>query len=91
LLGAKYEFDDLESIEIAKKQALLVAGSLVEGGGPANLDDTKIVALIAYLQRLGADIMAPDTPPAPSAPAPAPGLADATAQAETTSAGEVAQ
>ncbi len=68
-LGAKYEFDDAASAEIAQKQATEVAGVLVEQGGPANLADTKIIALIAYLQRLGVDITRPDTPPAPAAPA----------------------
>jgi cytochrome c oxidase cbb3-type subunit I/II len=68
-LGAKYEFDDAASVEIAQKQATEVAGVLVEQGGPANLADTKIIALIAYIQRLGVDITRPDTPPATAVPA----------------------
>jgi cytochrome c oxidase cbb3-type subunit I/II len=49
--------DDVE------RQSQLVASDLVQQGGPVSLDggrrlvqDTKIVALIAYLQRLGSDI-----------------------------------
>ena len=68
-LGAKYDFDDAASAEIAQKQAMEVAGVLVEQGGPANMADTKIIALIAYIQRLGVDITRPDTPPAPTIPA----------------------
>jgi cytochrome c oxidase cbb3-type subunit I/II len=69
LLGAKYDFDDAASADIAMQQAVEVAGVLVEQGGPANLADRKIIALIAYMQRLGVDISRPDAPP-PAVPPP---------------------
>ncbi len=50
-----------------EQQSQLVASVLVQQGGPVSLNggrrlvqDTKIVALIAYLQRLGTDISKPD-------------------------------
>ena len=36
-----------------------IAGEIVQQGGPAGLEDKQIVALIAYLQRLGTDIKQP--------------------------------
>ncbi len=66
-LGAKYDFPIEESAEVAKQQALEVAGVLVEQGGPVGLQDTKMIALIAYLQRLGTDINRTESAtPAPS-------------------------
>ena len=41
---------------MAREQADGVAAGLAAGGGPADLADKKIVALIAYLQRVGTDI-----------------------------------
>ena len=58
MLGAPYDFPSSESPEVARRQAEQVAGVLVEQGGPANVQDTQIIALIAYLQRLGTDIKA---------------------------------
>ena len=79
MLGAPYDFPSSESAEVARRQAEQVAGVLVEQGGPANVQDTQIIALIAYLQRLGTDISLPDSPPA--APPPAASPADAAASA----------
>jgi cytochrome c oxidase cbb3-type subunit I/II len=42
--------------EAAHEQARTIAAGIAEQGGPANLEDKEIVALIAYLQRLGTDI-----------------------------------
>ncbi len=68
MLGAPYDFPISESAEVAKRQAEQVAGVLVEQGGPANVQDTQIIALIAYLQRLGTDISLPDAPPPAASP-----------------------
>ena len=46
-------------------QAKKIADGLVAQGGPRNMEDREIVALIAYLQKLGKAA-------APPAPAPAP-------------------
>jgi cbb3-type cytochrome oxidase cytochrome c subunit len=60
---------DGKAIEIAKAQATQIAADLkVQAGGtmpagiPADVEKNKIIALIAYLQRLGVDISKP--PPA---------------------------
>ena len=50
----------------AREQAKAVAASIAEQGGPRGLEGKQIVALVAYLQRLGTDIKKP--PPAPAAP-----------------------
>ena len=71
LLGAKYDFE-MDQVEAkAREQALQVAGVLVQQGGPINTQDMQIIALIAYLQRLGTDISRPDAPPPSAAPDPA--------------------
>ncbi|MBL0937573.1 MAG: cytochrome-c oxidase, cbb3-type subunit I [Gemmatimonadaceae bacterium] len=41
---------------MAREQAKQIAASIVEQGGPAGLDDKQIVAMVAYMQRLGRDI-----------------------------------
>jgi len=70
---------------VARLQATKIASDLVKQGGYPGLEDKKIIALVAYLQRLGTDLkQAPDwdpyadfapganTPPAPAASANAP-------------------
>ncbi len=42
--------------EAAKEQAKTIADDIAANGGPQGLEDKDIVALIAYLQRLGVDI-----------------------------------
>ena len=44
--------------QLAQSQAEVVANEIVQSGGPAGLEDKEIVALIAYLQRLGTDLKA---------------------------------
>lgn len=46
------------AVEDAKAQALKIAKELEKEGGPKNMQDQEIIALIAYLQRLGTDIKA---------------------------------
>jgi cytochrome c oxidase cbb3-type subunit I/II len=41
--------------EDARKEAGAIAAGLVEQGAPAGIEDKEIIALIAYLQRLGQD------------------------------------
>ncbi len=71
VLGVPYgeAVKDGKAIEIAKAQATQIAADLkVQAGGtmpagiPADVEKNKIIALIAYLQRLGVDISKP--PPA---------------------------
>jgi cytochrome c oxidase cbb3-type subunit I/II len=82
LLGAPYgERVQNDAIGVAKEQAAQIVAELVQQGGPdkytlrngqeIDLAETKIIALIAYLQRLGTDLFAPpegETGP-PAAPA----------------------
>jgi cytochrome c oxidase cbb3-type subunit I/II len=53
---------------MAREQARQIAQQIVEQGGPAGLEDKQVVALIAYLQRLGTDLMKAPPPPEPSVP-----------------------
>lgn len=62
LLGAKYDFTPEESMEHAKQQAAEISEALVRQGGPKDKQDMQVIALIAYLQRLGTDINKPDAP-----------------------------
>jgi cytochrome c oxidase cbb3-type subunit I/II len=41
---------------MARAQAQAIAASIVEQGGPRGLEDKQIVAMVAYMQRLGRDI-----------------------------------
>jgi cytochrome c oxidase cbb3-type subunit I/II len=41
---------------MARAQARDVAARIAEQGGPTGLEDKELVAIIAYLQRLGIDI-----------------------------------
>ena len=47
------------AVETARAQAARIGEEIVAQGGPAGLEDKQIVALVAYLQRLGTDINAP--------------------------------
>jgi cytochrome c oxidase cbb3-type subunit I/II len=70
MIGVPYTDADIKGARLAAKtQAAAVAKEIADQGGPKNLEGKQVVALIAYLQRLGRDIQA--LPPAP-APAPAP-------------------
>jgi cytochrome c oxidase cbb3-type subunit I/II len=56
-LGVPYRRDELTgAAALGRKQAQQIAAAIVQQGGPAGLEDTQLVALIAYLQRLGTDI-----------------------------------
>ena len=67
-VGVPYTDEQIQGAkEAAMAQADKIAGEIVAQEGPAGLERRKIVALIAYLQRLGTDIKA--KPPTPEAPA----------------------
>ena len=57
-LGVPYSKDDVDSAEVRRdRQAALIAANLKEQGNVAeSVKNKEIVALIAYLQRLGQDI-----------------------------------
>jgi cytochrome c oxidase cbb3-type subunit I/II len=63
-LGAPYQRELTEAEQMARDQATLLAAEIVKQQGPPGLEDKQVVALIAYLQRLGTDLTA--TPPAKS-------------------------
>jgi cytochrome c oxidase cbb3-type subunit I/II len=75
-LGVPYTDAQREqSVDLAKAQAKEIADRVVQQGGPKGLEDKEVVALIAYLQRLGTDLFkappteAPSPTPVPDAPA----------------------
>ena len=65
LLGVPYGdlLNEGKTVESAKAQALEIAIELEEQGGPDAMEtyNKKVIALIAYLQRMGVDIS--KTPP----------------------------
>jgi cytochrome c oxidase cbb3-type subunit I/II len=90
-LGAEYTDEEMtDSAVVAKKQAEKIVLELIEQGGPPRyvprrgepipVAETKVIALIAYMQRLGADLYA--QPEAEVA-------ADATVAPESDGAGDV--
>jgi cytochrome c oxidase cbb3-type subunit I/II len=76
MLGVPYgeAAKDGKAVEMARAQANQIGAELELQGSYRGLSDRKVIALIAYLQRLGTDLTrpAPTTPPADPAPAPAP-------------------
>jgi cytochrome c oxidase cbb3-type subunit I/II len=70
-LGVPYTDTDVANAsDNAKAQAKMIAQKIVDQGGQPGFEDKDVVALIAYLQRLGTDLHAPlpaavtPTPPA---------------------------
>jgi cytochrome c oxidase cbb3-type subunit I/II len=62
-LGTPYSDEEVANAEeIARSQAAQIAEEIVDQGGPSGLETREIVALIAYLQRLGTDISAAPPP-----------------------------
>lgn len=58
-LGTPYSDADIEQAEAdARRQAQGIAERVEEAGGPGALADREVVALIAFLQRLGSDVRA---------------------------------
>jgi cbb3-type cytochrome c oxidase subunit II len=62
-LGTPYSEEEIANAEqIARAQASQIAEEIVQQGGPSGLETKEIVALVAYLQRLGTDISASPQP-----------------------------
>ena len=56
MLGVPYGDAVNRAPAMAREQARSIAAAIVEQGGPAGLEDTEMVAMVAYMQRLGRDI-----------------------------------
>ena len=60
MLNVPYDAQALAHADtLARAQAKALAAKLVKAGGPAGMDDKEVIALIAYLERLGFDIKLP--------------------------------
>jgi len=68
MLGVPYGDAVNNAPAMARAQAQAIAASIQAQGGPADLSDKEIVAIVAYLQRLGRDISAPTAAGAAGAP-----------------------
>jgi cytochrome c oxidase cbb3-type subunit I/II len=55
---------------MARAQAKTIAAAIVGQGGPSGLEDKQIVAMVAYMQRLGRDIKVQKTAAVPATAAP---------------------
>jgi len=64
--GAVLDEDIDGAVERATEQARQIASEIEVQGGPPGLEGSKVVALIAYLQRLGTDINRPEPAPQPA-------------------------
>ena len=64
MLGVPYgdAVRDGTAEKLAREQAATIAAGIAAQGGPAGLDRKEIIALTAYLQRLGRDIKVAATP-----------------------------
>jgi cbb3-type cytochrome c oxidase subunit II len=57
-VGVPYtEMEIEDGAALAQKEAEAIAAEIEAQGGPAGLADKEIVAMVAYLQRLGTDLM----------------------------------
>lgn len=62
-LGVPYSTEEIAAgVTSAQAQAATIAKGLVEGGVPAKVEDKEIIALIAYMQRIGADYSKVEAP-----------------------------
>ncbi|HSI35047.1 MAG TPA: cytochrome-c oxidase, cbb3-type subunit I [Tepidisphaeraceae bacterium] len=92
-VGVPYDDSDVAGgVDHAKAQAAAIAKRINAQGGPTGLEDKEVVALIAYLQRVGTDLFAKPAEPGPTtaptgpatAPITAPTVPAAKAQAPAT-------
>ncbi|RLS67526.1 MAG: cytochrome-c oxidase, cbb3-type subunit I [Planctomycetota bacterium] len=68
-LGVPYsERDVIDAALNARAQADAIAARVVAEAGPTGVADRKMVALVAYLMRLGTDLDKPIAPPSPATP-----------------------
>jgi cytochrome c oxidase cbb3-type subunit I/II len=56
MLGVPYGDAVLHAEQMAHTQSREIAERIASQGGPKHLENKQIVALVAYLQRLGTDI-----------------------------------
>lgn len=62
-VGVPYDEATIQAApETARRQAAEIAAQIVSQKGPAGLENKQVVALVAYLQRLGTDLFASPTP-----------------------------
>ena len=67
-VGVPYSDETLAQAEVlARKQADEIAAKVVAEAGPAGIGDRKVVALVAYLMRIGTDLDKPVAAPAADA------------------------
>ena len=59
MLGVPYGDAVNRAPEMARQQAAQIAQEIEAQGGPAGLSDKQIIAMVAYMQRLGQDIKQP--------------------------------
>jgi cytochrome c oxidase cbb3-type subunit I/II len=74
MLGVPYGDAVSRAPAMAREQATAMAAGIEAAGGPAGLADREVIALIAYLQRLGKDIKQATAATASAVPAGAGGL-----------------
>ena len=59
-LGVPYSAGEIEqAVDAAHKQAGEIAAKIVADKGPTGLEDKEVIAVIAYVDRLGRDLFAP--------------------------------
>ncbi|MBI2795374.1 MAG: cytochrome-c oxidase, cbb3-type subunit I [Gemmatimonadetes bacterium] len=56
MIGVPYGPAVTDAVPMARRQAALIAADIEKAGGPGGLADREVVAIVAYLQRLGQDI-----------------------------------
>ena len=56
MVGVPYGDAVNKAAEMAREQARRIAAAIVEQGGPSGLEDKQMIAMVAYMQRLGRDI-----------------------------------
>jgi cytochrome c oxidase cbb3-type subunit I/II len=71
MLGVPYGEALTRAPAMAEAQARQLAASIASAGGPADLADREVIALVAYLQRLGTDVRGAVAVTAPAAASPA--------------------
>lgn len=61
MIGVPYGDAVNRAASMALTQAKEIAANIAQQGGPAGLEEKEIVAIVAYMQRLGRDIKSPAT------------------------------
>ena len=61
MLGVPYGDAVNHAPQMAREQAKAIGAAIAEQGGPKGMEDKQMVAIVAYMQRLGRDIKAQNT------------------------------